>query len=259
MAVDIMHAVANEFGSAKGGAIGDQGNEIRFGKWYAKNKNGATWTHRIRPRDPVIAERAARMAEIIVLNQGIGYGQDAELRNTLYTEAIKPGADLSRIVATCDCSSMILTIFALLIPGFPHVGSTATMAAQFGKFPQHFEISANEQVLGSDLTARRGDIYLRPGHVLMVRTNGRQADAVAVPVMESLPLLTGKKIIMDGIKKWCNVRSGPGKENPKIGIAKVNEVFELLGVDEEWYHINFHGRNGWLYYEFASEMLKGNV
>ena len=257
MAVKIAHAVVNDKGTTKGGLIGDQGQEIRFDKWYAKNKNGATWTHRIRPRDPVIAERAARMAEIIVLNQGIGYGQDAELRNTLYTEAIKPGADLSRIVATCDCSSMILTIFALLIPGFPHVGSTATMAAQFGKFPQYFEISADEQVLGSDRTARRGDIYLRPGHVLIVLSNGSQVDTAPVEIPRadaSVP-----RIIVDGIKRWCNVRGGPGMENPKIGIAKRNEIFTLYGVDKEWYHIDFHGKEGWIFYELASEMLEGNV
>lgn len=257
MAVDIAHAVSTEFGTAKGGQLGDQGQEIRFAKWYAKNSRGATWTHRIRPRDPAMAERAAQMAEIVVRNQNIGYGQEAHLRNTIYDEAIKAGGDLSRITATCDCSSMLLTIFALLIPGFPHIGSTATMAAQFGKFPQYFEISADEQVLGSDLTAKRGDMYLRPGHVLIVLSNGRQAEVSTPPVMP--PPAGTKQIIVDGIKMWCNVRSGPGKENPKIGIAKVNEVFELLGVDEEWYHINFHGRDGWLYYEFASEMLKGNV
>ena len=260
MAVKIAHAVVNDKGTTKGGLIGDQGQEIRFDKWYAKNKNGATWTHHIRPRDPVIAERAARMAEIIVLNQGIGYGQDAELRNTLYTEVIKPGADLSRIVATCDCSSMILTIFALLIPGFPHIGSTATMPSIFAKFPQHFILSKDEQFLDTDLRAKRGDIYLRTGHVLIVLSNGRQADSTPIsgsPVAE-MPS-TNARVIMDGINKWCNVRSGPGTENPKIGIAKVNEVFDLLGVEEEWYHINFHDKDGWVYYEYASEMLKGNV
>lgn len=256
MGVEIMHAVANEFDKAKGGAIGDQANEIRFGKWYAKNENGATWSLHIRPRDPAIAERAAQMAETVVLNQGIGYGQDSELRNTLYDEAVKAGGDLSRIRATCDCSSMILTIFALLIPGFPHIGNTASMFEIFARYPQHFILSKDEQMLGSDLRARRGDIYLRKGHVLMVRTNGRQADVATVVAPAAS---AGLKVVVDGVKKWCNVRSGPGTENPKIGIAKVNEVFDLLGVEEEWYHINFHGKDGWVYYEYASEMLKGNV
>ena len=112
-------------------------------------------------------------------------------------------------------------------------------------------------MLGSDRTARRGDIYLRPGHVLIVVSNGSQVDTTPVEIPRadaSVP-----RIIVDGIKRWCNVRSGPGTENPKIGIAKVNEVFDLLGVEEEWYHINFHGKDGWVYYEYASEMLKGNV
>lgn len=263
MAVEVMHAVANEFGTTTGGAIGDQDNEIRFAKWYAKNSKGATWALHIRPRDPEMAERAAEMAETVVLNQGIGYGQESELRNTIYDEAIKAGGDLSRIRATCDCSSMILTIFALLIPGFPHTGSTATMFDIFPRYPQYFALSKDEQMLGSDLRARRGDIYLRKGHVLMVRTNGRLADTEPVVITPSVPApspASGKnRIIMDGIKKWCNVRSGPGTENPKIGVAKVNEIFERLGVEEEWYHIDFHGRDGWVYYEFASEMLEGNI
>ena len=260
MAVDIAHAVANEFGTTKGGQIGDQSNEIRFAKWYAKNSKGATWSLHIRPRDPRIAELAAQMAETVVRNQNIGYGQEADLRNTIYTEAIKAGGDLSCIKATCDCSSMILTIFALLLPGFPHIGSTATMPSIFAKFPQHFILSKDEQFLDTDLRAKRGDIYLRTGHVLIVLSNGRQADSTPIsgsPVAE-MPS-TNARVIMDGIKRWCNVRGGPGMENPKIGIAKRNEIFTLYGVDKEWYHIDFHGKEGWVYYEFASEMLKGNV
>lgn len=255
MAVNIAHAVANEFGTAKGGAIGDQKNEVRFAKWYAKNDKGAVWTKHIRPLDSAIAEKAATMAEIIVRNQGIGYGQEGELRNTLFEEARKPGADLRTIRATCDCSSMILAIFALLIPGFSYQGATGNMENNFKKFPKMFQISANPTLLETDLYAKRGDIYLRPGHVLIVLSNGNKAGRPAVVP----PILSKDKIIMDGIKQWCNVRSGPGTENPKIGTAKVNEIFTMYGVEEEWYAIDFHGRRGYVYYEYASEMLEGNV
>lgn len=269
MAVKIAHAVANEFGTIKGGKVGDQGNEVRFGKWYARNKKGAAWTCRIRPRDPSMAERAAQMAETVVLNQGIGYGQEGELRNTIYDEAIKAGGDLSQITATCDCSSMLLTIFALLIPGFPHIGNTSSMAAQFARFPKYFEISRNEQDLDTDLYAKRGDMFLRVGHVLIVLSNGAQSGVSVAPtapayaqpepepeVHEDTPIT---HIIMDGIKKWCNVRSGPGTEYDKIGIAKVNEIFDVYETLDEWYRIDFHGKPGWVFYEFASEMLEGNV
>ena len=260
MAVDIAHAVATEFGTPRGGALGDQANEVRFAKWYAKNSKGAVWTRHIRPLDPVLADKAATMAEVIVRNQGIGYGQESDLRLTLYEEASKPGADLRTIRATCDCSSMILAIFALLIPGFSHRGATVNMENNFKRFPKQFAISADPQLLNTDDYARRGDIYLRPGHVLIVLSNGRKAGKPAQAVAPApAPAPAEGKIIMDGIKKWCNVRKGPGTQYERIGIAKVNEIFTVTGVEEEWYAIDFHGRPGYVYYELASEMLKGNV
>ena len=263
MAVKIAHAVVNDKGTTKCGVLGDQGyngkEEVRFARWYAKNDNGATWEYRIRPRNPEIAEQAAQMAETVVLNQKIGYGQESALRNTIYTEAIAHGGDLSQISATCDCSSMILAIFALLIPGFPHVGSTATMVAQFGQFKDYFEISRDERDLFTDLHAKRGDVYLRRGHVLIVLSNGPEIRDTPPPQPEAPAAVPETRIIMDGIKKWCNVRKGPGTEYEKIGIAKVNEEFTVSEAREEWYCIDFHGQPGWVFYEFASEMLEGNT
>jgi len=66
------------------------------------------------------------------------------------------------------------------------------------------------------------------------------------------------QIVVDGIKEWCNVRSGPGLENSKIGKAYVNEVFDVYGIEEEWYKIDFHGVVGFIYYELVSEKLEGN-
>ena len=261
MPVKIAHAVMNELKKAKGGAIGDQGGEVVFAKWYAKNKNGIGWRYRIRPIDPRIAEAAAQMAETIVENQGIGYGQEDALRNTIYDAAVANGGSFSGIQATCDCSSMMLAIFALLIPGFSYRGNTGSMLDNFKKFPHLFEISRDESVLGSDLYARRGDLYLRTGHVLMVVSNG--AKAGALPIIDTDDDeevgITICDIIMDGISKWCNVRYGPGTNYEKIGIARVNEVFHAFEVLEEWYGIDFHGRRGYVFYEYASEVREGNV
>ncbi len=67
------------------------------------------------------------------------------------------------------------------------------------------------------------------------------------------------QIIVDGINEWCNVRSGPGLENSKIGKAYVNEVFDVFAVEEEWYKINFHGVIGYIYFELVSEVRDGNT
>lgn len=263
MSVDIMHAVSNEFGKARGGKVGDpSGKEVTYGKWYAKNSRGQTWAYYIEILDPVLAENAARMAEQIVDNPGIGYGQEGDLRGTLYSVAKANGGNVTTIWATCDCSSMILAIFALLVPGFSPYGSTATMLKNFQKFPSLFRIYADQEHLFYDDYATRGGVYLRTGHVLMVLSNGRKAGTTFPEEDEddSLPASAPIcKIVMDGIKEWCNVRQGPGTDTKIIGHAKVNEVFDVYTVLDEWYCIDYRGKRGYIYYELASEKREGNV
>ena len=67
------------------------------------------------------------------------------------------------------------------------------------------------------------------------------------------------KIVVDEIKKWCNVRSGPGMEYTILGRAKKGDVFAVFGVEEGWYQIDFNGAVGYLYGDLASEVLPGNV
>ena len=67
------------------------------------------------------------------------------------------------------------------------------------------------------------------------------------------------QIVVDGIKKWCNVRSGPGLECDIIGRAKKNDVYDAFGVDEEWYRINYNGRIGYIFGDLVSEIREGNV
>ncbi len=67
------------------------------------------------------------------------------------------------------------------------------------------------------------------------------------------------KIVVDGVKQWCNVRSGPGLEYTILGRAKKNEVFVVYGVDEGWYRVGFNGTTGFIFGDLASEVLQGNV
>ena len=260
MAVKMAHAVKNDLGTARGGKIGDpSGTEVTYGKWYAKNKNGQTWTYYIQVLDPVLAEKAARMAEQIVDNPGIGYGQESDLRGTLYIEAKKHG-NVTEIWATCDCSSMILAIFALLIPGFSPSGSTATMLKNFQQFPELFRVHRDEEHLFSDDCAQRGGVYLRVGHVAMILSNGPKADVSPLPEEEEpMPTKVICQIIMDGIKLWCNVRESPSKDSRKVGIARAKEIFDVFAIEDEWYAIDFHGRLAYVFYDLASEIREGNV
>ena len=67
------------------------------------------------------------------------------------------------------------------------------------------------------------------------------------------------KIVVDEIKQWCNVRSGPGMEYTILGRAKNGDVFAMYDAVEDWYQIDFNGTVGYLYGDLASEVLPGNV
>ena len=98
-------------------------------------------------------------------------------------------------------------------------------------------------------------IYLRNGHTLMALEDGSGAGGTAAT--ENLPVVG--KIIVDEINKWCNVRSGPGMEYTIIGKAKKNDTYNVYGVVEDWYQIDYNGSVGYLYGDLASEVLPGNV
>ena len=100
MAVKIGHASLDERGAISGGATGDQtGNEVCTRTWYDKG-----WGYVLRCKDSAIAEKMAKACEAACANNNIGY--DQRQRNTLHTQALKVGYDLSKVApCECDCSS----------------------------------------------------------------------------------------------------------------------------------------------------------
>jgi len=67
------------------------------------------------------------------------------------------------------------------------------------------------------------------------------------------------RIIVDGINKWCNIRSGPGLEYTIVGRAKKDDVYNVYGVVEDWYQVDYNGSVGYIFGDLASEVLPGNV
>ncbi len=69
-------------------------------------------------------------------------------------------------------------------------------------------------------------------------------------------LLTGKahRVIIEGVKQWCNVRSGPSLEDKIIGKAYLNDFFNAYAFVEDWYLIDFNGKPGYIYKDFISEV-----
>lgn len=252
MSIKIGHAVMDELGKTVGLTQGDQtGKEITVAKWYAKNKAGRTWKYYLESTDRAMAERAARYMEQICADSSFGYTQDPVRRWSGYRAIVANGGDVSGAHGDFDCSTLIFTCYILAGLKIEPDGYTGNLRSRFlatGKF-RSFSDTAH---LGSDALATRGGIYLRDGHVLMALEYGN-GDAPAVSEK-----IVGR-IVVDNIKKWCNVRSGPSLDHTIIGRANKNDVYDIYGVEEDWYRINYKGGIGYIFGDLASEMMPGNV
>lgn len=257
MAIRIGHAVMDENGKTIGSTPGDQlqlkgkkTEEIGISTWYAKNSAGLMWKYYLECKDPAMAERAAQFMEQICRDSAFGYSQGKAQRWSGYQSIRANGGKVSGASGDFDCSTLIFSCYILAGLNVEPDGYTGNLRSKFlatGKFKSYSD-SAH---VGSDKLARRGGIYLRDGHVLMALEDGDSKETAAETVVG--------KIVVDGVKQWCNVRSGPGLEYTILGRAKKDEVFELYGVDEGWYRIGFNGTAGFVFGDLASEILPGNV
>ena len=254
MSIDIGHGVMDELGNTVGLTPGDQtGKEITLAKWYAKNKSGRTWKYYLECTDRAMAERAAQYMEQICADSSFGYTQDKVRRWSGYHAIVANGGVVSGAQGDFDCSTLIFTCYILAGLKIEPDGYTGNLRARFlasGKFKSY----ADAAHISADALATRGGIFLRDGHVLMALEDG----SGAVVVQANAEKVVGR-IIVDEIKKWCNVRSGPSLEHTIIGRANKNDVFDIYGVEEDWYRINYKGSIGYIFGDLASEVLEGNV
>ena len=259
MAIRIGHAVMDELGKTVGLMPGDQlqlkvkkTEEIGLSTWYAKNSTGRVWKYYLECTDSAMAERAAQIMEQICRDSAFGYSQGKTQRWSGYQSIRANGGRVSGASGDFDCSTLIFSCYILAGLNVEPDGHTGNLRAKFlatGKFKSY---SDNAHV-GSDKLARRGGIFLCDGHVLMALEDGGESTETATD-----ETVVGK-IVVDGVKQWCNVRSGPGLEYTILGRAKKDEVFALYGVDEGWYRIGFNGSTGFLLGDLVSEVLPGNV
>lgn len=245
----------DELGKTVGLTPGDQtGKEIALATWYAKNKSGRVWKYYLECTDSAIAERAARYMEQICADSAFGYSQGTTQRWDGYRSIQANGGVVSGGRGDFDCSSLVISCYIFAGLNLQPNGYTGNLRAKLlatGKFKCYSD-SAH---LGFDRLAARGGIYLRNGHVLMALEDGGGAGTVS----ETGNMTVVGKIVVDEIKQWCNVRSGPGIEYTILGRAKKDDVFEIYVVVEGWYQIDFNGTIGYLYGDLASEVLPGNV
>ena len=255
MAIQIGHAVMDELGKTVGLTPGDQtGKEITLATWYAKNKSGRVWQYYLDCTDSAIAERAARYMEQICADSAFGYSQGTTQRWGGYRSIQANGGTVSGARGDFDCSSLVISCYVFAGLNLQPDGYTGNLRAKL-LATSKFKPYSDSAHVGSDWLAKQGGIYLRNGHVLMALEDGSGVNGVA----EASSLNVVGEIIVDEINKWCNVRSGPGMEYTIIGKAKKNDTYSVYGVVEDWYQIDYNGSVGYLYGDFASEVLPGNV
>jgi len=256
MSIRIGHAVMDEQGKTIGLTPGDQtGKEITTAKWYAKNKAGRVWKYYIECTDRAMAERAAQYLEQICADSAYGYSQDKVRRWDGYRSIVANRGLTAGAGGDFDCSSLIICclIFAgLNLEPDGYTGNLREKLLATGKF-KSFSDSAH---ISTDALAMRGGIFLRNGHVLMALEDG---DGVTEKDTQNINHEVVGRIVVDGINKWCNVRSGPGLEYTIVGRAKKDDVYNMHGVAEDWYQIEYNGSVGYIFGDLASEILLGNV
>ena len=255
MGIQIGHAVMDELGKTIGLTPGDQTRkEIALAIWYAKNKAGRVWKYYLECTDPDMAERAARYMEQICADDSFGYSQGKAQRWEGFRSIKANGGIVFGARGDFDCSSLVISCYILAGLNMAPTGYTGDMRTRLmatGKFKSYSD-SAH---LSTGRFAKRGGVYLRDGHTLMALEDGNGVTDSG----EAADLKVVGKIVVDEINKWCNVRSGPGMEYTIIGKARKNDVFDIYGVVEDWYQIDYNGSVGYLFGDLASEVLPGNL
>ena len=237
----------DERGEYRGGQAGDQTNkEVWILNWY-----DGGWTHVIRPKTPVLAEKIANACEKACNNNNIGYDQYE--RNTLYREALKVGMDFSKITTPCecDCSSLVSTccIAAGLSTNIFYAGNnmrTTWNLVQACESTGQFNILTSTAYTKSKDYLKRGDILLSNGHTVIVLADGTKANQIAATVITAS---TYKVRITTNL---LNVRLQPNINSSINGQVKKNDVFTIIEEREGWGRLKSGA--GWINLDYTQRI-----
>lgn len=260
MSVLIGHASIDENGRATGGRAGDQTKkEVCTRNWYSRS-----WDVVLRPIDSTMAEKMAIACEAACANDNIGYDQSQ--RNTLHTEALKVGYDLSKISTGCECDCSSLMCVCAIAGGAPvdklfingNMGTTRTMRGYF-RSTGMFQILTDSKYLISPDYLKRGDVVVNEGsHTFMVLSNGSKSN--------NNPLISAptnsNAIGIATARGSMNVRTGPSTSYKAVGAVKKNEQVQVLEItSNNWYKIvwptaeegyAFVSNSGGKYFDYTS-------
>lgn len=184
----IGHSSIDERGKASGGQAGDQNSrEVCFSSWYDKK-----WIYVLRPKDQTIAEKMADACEKGCTNNMIGYDQGQ--RNSLKTQAVACGMDLSKIKTPCecDCSSFMTVCAECAGIKIPYNGANApttnTMQKAFMSTGA-FDLLTDSKYLTSDKYLKRGDVIVKPGsHTIMCLEDGSKVSETQTTTLKAVDI-----------------------------------------------------------------------
>ena len=248
MSVLIGHASIDENGNAAHGKAGDQTKkEVCTRNWYLKS-----WDVVLRPKTIEMAEKMARACEAACANEHIGYDQGQ--RNTLHTEALKVGYDLSKISNDCECDCSSLMCVCAIAGGAPidklyyynNMGTTRTIRGYF-RDTGMFQVLTDSKYLTSSDYLKRGDVIVNEGsHTMMALTNGPKSGANIVPI--AVPT-DANAIGVATAKGNINIRTGPSTGYKAIGIVRKSQQVQVLEItSNNWYKIVWpNADNGYAY------------
>lgn len=239
MAVKIGHAVHSETGGREGESgdqiqqAGKKNEEVQISKWYI---SGDAWGWYIEAKEPTLLERMASLMEQACANPNIGYSRTN--RYDWYGSAKAHGGDVTLADGDCDCSSLVSGIANLAGAHVTNRLATASMLNAFKKSGD-FNIYTDANHLTTDKYAKRGGIYLRVGHTLMVLENGSGVgESETVPTISESPINPPYVLVKGSV----NIRTGSGTSFKKIGQAADGDRYPYQGTDsagEKWYMIEY--------------------
>lgn len=224
----IVHAVANELGTANGGVPGDQtGREIRIADWYRK-----PWEMYIEPVDRNLGFRAAEIAKLIAAGN---FGYDRVNRWTGYKSIISGGGNEAAIRSgkgDFDCSALVIACYILAGLEISASGYTGNLEKIFRA--QGFKVYKDPQHLDTPQAAVAGGMYCTAGeHVCICVEDGQGVEPVGAPKQEPAEGEDGVRIRIK--RGTVRIRKRP-VDGKTLAFVRKGDVLKVIGQDPSgWY------------------------
>jgi len=228
-------------------APGDQagGKEVSTQDWYLHSKGWYVY----RARDPEQREKIALAMEKACANDDIGYSQPT--RDMLWNDVKASGYDPSKTTkkVNTDCSALVRVCcaYAGIVLNDFITSTEGTRLLNSGKFDR----------LSDDKHCKRSD-YLRRGDILCTRTKGHTVVVLSDGSKTKAENKTSKPAASDGktveiTGSTVNIRSGPGTDYAKLGVAKKAESYAVSEA-QTWIPIVYNGGIGWVSSKYAKRV-----